>query len=77
MNPYANEEIMWQRLKDMQREAENSRLFVQGTVPRLANMAALLGRRAWWLSGLAIRRAPRRSPLRVVEPERDGASRVA
>ena len=77
MNPYANEEIMWQRLKDMQREAENSRLFVQGTMPRLANMAALLARRAWWLSGLAIRRAPRRSPLRVVEPDRDGASRVA
>jgi hypothetical protein len=77
MNPYANEEVMWQRLKDMQREAENSRLFVQGTLPGLAHMAALFARRAWWLGGLAIRRAPRRSALRVVEPDRDGATRVA
>lgn len=77
MNPYANEEVMWQRLKDMQREAENSRLFAQDTLPRLAQMAGLFARRAWWLGGLAIRRAPRRSPLRVVEPDRDGSTRVA
>jgi hypothetical protein len=77
MNPYMNEEIMWQRLKDIQREAENSRLFVQGTLPALALMAGVLARRAWWLAGLALRRAPRRSALRVVEPRSDNASRVA
>ena len=26
MNPYMNEEVMWQRVKDLQREAENRRL---------------------------------------------------
>ena len=77
MNPYANEEMMWQRLKDMQREAENSRLFVQGTLPALAQTAGMLGRRAWWLAGLALRRAPRRSALRVVKSSSDKASRVA
>lgn len=77
MNPYANEDVMWQRLKDMQREVENSRLFVRGTLPALAQTAGLLARRAWWLAGLAIRRAPRRSALRLVEPRSDDASRVA
>jgi hypothetical protein len=77
MNSYMNEDVMWQRLKDMQREAENSRLFAQSTLPSLAQMVGLLARRAWWLSGLALRRAPRRSPLRVVEPGSDRTSRVA
>jgi hypothetical protein len=77
MNPYANEDVMWQRLKDMQREAENSRLFVESTLPGLVRMAGLLAKRAWWLGGLALRRAPRRSALRVVEPRSDNASRVA
>jgi hypothetical protein len=77
MNPYANEDVMWQRLKDMQREAENSRLFVENTLPRVAHMAGLLAQRAWWLGGLAIRRAPRRSPLRLVKPDSNNASRVA
>ena len=76
MNPYANEDVMWQRLKDMQREVENSRLFVRGTLPALAQTAGLFARRAWWL-GRAIRRAPRRSALRLVEPRSDDASRVA
>ena len=58
MNPYANEDVMWQRLKDMQREAENSRLFAQQTLPR---MGRLIGR-LWLLAGLAMRRAPPRSP---------------
>jgi hypothetical protein len=26
VNPYLNEEVMWERLKDAQREAENRRL---------------------------------------------------
>jgi hypothetical protein len=77
MNPHMNEDVMWQRLKDIQREAENNRLFVQSTLPGLAQMAGLLARRAWWLAGLATRRAPRRSALRIVESPSDGASRVA
>ena len=77
MNPYANDDVMWQRLKDMQREVENSRLFVRGTLPALAQTAGLFARRAWWLAGLATRRAPRRSAQRLVEPRSDDASRVA
>lgn len=77
MNPYANEDVMWQRLKDMQREAENSRLFVENTLPRVVRLAGLLAQRAWWLSGLAIRRAPRRSALRLVKTRSDDVTRVA
>lgn len=57
MNPYANEDVMWQRLKDMQREAENSRLFAEHTLPRVAHLL----KRAWIIAGLAMRRAPRRA----------------
>ena len=77
MNPFMNEEVMWQRLKDIQREAENSRIFVEGTLPGVARTAGLLARRAWWLAGLALHRAPRRSALRIIEPRSDEASRVA
>ena len=73
MNPYANEEVMWQRLKDMQREAENSRLFAQQTLPRLLHLLE----RAWLLAGLAMRRAPRRSALTVVRDDREAADTAA
>jgi len=60
MNPYANEDVMWQRLKDIQREMENSRLYgTQG--PSLLDIVRQLGRRVWWLAGLATRRPPRRT----------------
>jgi hypothetical protein len=39
MNPFANEEMAWIRLQDMQREAENGRL-IAGT-RRSATMAVL------------------------------------
>ena len=68
MNPYMNEDVMWQRLKDVQREVENSRLFTQRTLPALLE-------RTWLLAGLAMRRAPRRSALRVVKSETTGVSR--
>ena len=49
MNPYANEDVMWQRLKDIQREMENSRLYgTQG--PSLLDIVRQLGRRVWWLA---------------------------
>jgi len=73
MNPYANEEIMWQRLKDLQREAEQSRLIAHERLPSLVQLAE----RLWLLAGLAMRRAPRWSPPRVVHADRDDASKVA
>jgi len=42
MNPYMNEDIMWQRLKDIQLEAENRRLYG----PR--NLPALVALRSTW-----------------------------
>ena len=42
MNPFANEEIMWQRLKDLQREAENSRLVAQTAWQFFARLSRLL-----------------------------------
>jgi hypothetical protein len=55
MNPYANEDLMWQRLKDVQREAENRALYG----PRRPGLLRLLATRAWLLAGLAMRRPPR------------------
>jgi hypothetical protein len=56
MNPYMNEDLMWQRLKDSQREAENRRLSGRGST--LGVLRLLIGR-AWLLAGLAMRRPPR------------------
>ena len=77
MNPYMNEDIMWQRLKDIQLEAENRRLYGPRNLPALVALAGVLGRRVWWLAGLATRRAQRRRPLQVVEQDCDSASDVA
>ena len=70
MNPYTNEDVMWERLKDIQREMENSRLY--GT-PRLSLPALIrrLGERVWWLAGLATRRPPRK---RWVDVDQDAAA---
>jgi hypothetical protein len=54
VSPHADEDVMWQRLKDEQREAENRRLV--GTSPVLIELAA----RAWRLISLATRRPWRR-----------------
>ena len=35
MNQYANEDIAWLRLQDLQREAENRRLAIRGNRPVL------------------------------------------
>jgi hypothetical protein len=61
MYPYMNEDAAFERLKDLQREMENSRL-IAGSVPRLGSLIRNLAERAWWLGGLAMRRAPRRRP---------------
>ena len=62
MNPYLNEEMMWQRLTDLQREAENARLWRDHGLSLTARLAQLLVRRAWALAGLAMRRPPRFVP---------------
>lgn len=60
-----NEDVMWQRLKDLQLEAENSRLARPRLLPGAVHAARVLGRRVWLLAGLASRRAPRRSARTV------------
>jgi hypothetical protein len=63
MDRYTNEDAAWQRLQDLQREMENSRLIanrpqaVVGTLRKLAE-------RAWLLAGLAAARPPRRHVAR-------------
>ena len=52
MHPYMNEDVMWERLKDMQREAESSRLWAEAhplPIQRLRNwvearLGSLVGR---------------------------------
>jgi hypothetical protein len=46
MYPY-NEEVAWQRLKDVQREMENSRLLAEQGPPALGRLAVRLGRWVW------------------------------
>ncbi|HKW58917.1 MAG TPA: hypothetical protein VJR46_04095 [Candidatus Dormibacteraeota bacterium] len=58
MNPYVNEDVMWQRLKDLQMEAENRRLAGEAG-PTALDLVRLLVSRAWLLAGLAMRRPPR------------------
>jgi hypothetical protein len=77
MYPYRNEDVAFERLKDLQREMENSRMAANS----LAGLGALtrnLAARAWWLAGLAMRRAPRRRPgLEPVDYADTAASEVA
>ncbi len=77
MNPFMNEDVMWQRLKDIQLEAENRRLYGVGTFAALVAVVRILGRRAWWLAGLAMRRGPRPLPVQLAEQDREDASDAA
>ncbi len=76
MNPYLNEDVMWQRLKDIQREAENRRLYGDTTLNSLLGLLGTLGTRVW-LAGLAMRRPPRRRPIHLVDDDSDSASDAA
>jgi hypothetical protein len=63
MYQYPNEDVAFERLKDLQREMENSRLAARSLTAigaRVRNLSA----RAWWLAGLALRRPPRHRPGR-------------
>lgn len=62
MYPYRNEDVAWQRLLDMQREMENSRIWA-GRAETVAGLGVGLVRRAWIRARLAMRRTPRRHPV--------------
>lgn len=62
MNPYMNEDVMFERLKDMQREMENS-YALAGRLPSIGRLILILSERLWWIAGLAMRRPPRRHPV--------------
>lgn len=66
MYHHYHEEVAWQRLKDLQREMENSRRMADGIQRTLAALW-LLVQRAWLLAGLATRRPPRRRPAAVLD----------
>lgn len=66
MYPYMNEDVAWQRLLDLQREVENSRLLAQNGPPALARLARYLGVGIWKLAAAA-RPARRHQPLIVEE----------
>jgi hypothetical protein len=72
-----NEDVMWQRLKDIQREVENQRLIGRRSMPSPWDLIKLLGRRVWLIAGLAMRRPPRGAPFQVTDEERDTASDAA
>ena len=57
-----NEDVMWERLKDVQREGEIAGVDGGRTLATTLEAARRLARRAWLLAGLAARRAPRRHP---------------
>ncbi len=73
MHPFMNEDVAWQRLVDMQREVENSRIWGNSS-RNLLHTLAKLAERAWILGGLAMRRAPRRRPSALVVDREEAAS---
>jgi hypothetical protein len=64
MYPFMNEDAAWQRLQDMQREIENSRLMAEGQPDATLQLLRRLAVRAWHLAGLAATRPPRYAPMR-------------
>jgi hypothetical protein len=72
MNPYVNEEVAWQRLKDLQREVESSRLLATNGVPAATRLLRSL-------AGWARQRVPNRRQVVVEVPccESDAAADVA
>jgi hypothetical protein len=73
MYPYLNENVAFERLKDLQREMENSRLMA-GSLIGLGSFARILAARAWWLAGLAMGRPPRRRPVQIQHPYEERAA---
>jgi hypothetical protein len=73
MYPYFNEEVAWQRLQDVQREMENTRLMAQHGPTAVAHLARYIGGRVWGLV-VSVRPVRRRQPL---AEECESASEVA
>ena len=71
MYGYKHEDVAWQRLKDLQREMENSRRMAHGIDQGLTALG-LWAQRAWVVAGLAMSRPPRRRPA-AAEQELEGA----
>jgi len=57
-----NEDVAFERLKDVQREVENSRLMA-ASLPGIWTVARRLGAAAWRSVALAVRRAAPRRPI--------------
>ncbi len=72
MYPYMNEDAAWQRLQDIQREMETSRLMAAGQPHAIIETLKRLAARVWLLGGLASMRPPRR---RSALTQRDGEHR--
>jgi len=62
MYPYMNEDVAWQRLQDLQREMENSRLLAQNGSTAVARLAQYVGGRVRRLVAWA-RRSRQAEPL--------------
>jgi hypothetical protein len=63
---YMNEDLMWERLKDMQREAENSRLWAAAHPNPFRGI--------WqWVGRLSLARAEPAAPRSIPERDRDVA----
>ena len=77
---YTNEDVAFERLKDLQREMEDSRV-VARSLSDLGRLIRNLAARAWWLSGVAMQRPPRRSlrgvRQRLVEAPNGSSARSA
>ncbi len=59
MYPFMNEDAAWQRLQDLQREMESSRLLATGQPNAAIQSLGRLAARVWLLAGLAATRPPR------------------
>ena len=68
-----NEDVAFERLKDLHREMENSRL-AAGSLTAMGAVVRNLSARAWWLAGLALQRPPRRRPGRQAMDYEDAAA---
>ena len=77
MNQNMNEDLMWERLKDVQRESEIGGLARTGFLPATLRLARLVSARAWLLAGLAARRAPRRHSAARIEASRAARDKAA
>jgi hypothetical protein len=71
MHEYYNEDVAFERLKDLQREMENSRLAAQ-SLSSFGTLVRNLPVRAWWLCRALLRR-----PLRLATPGQEVCDETA